>query len=218
MAIRTESTAMANCRPEHVWRVFQDTAAWPQWNRVMGRAEWTAGQPWQMGSKLKISIVNPITFTLEPSVVRCEPPSWVHLSGGGMGTNGELAFSFEPQADGMTLLRARSEVTGPATLFVTEKIKADIQRVFNTWLESLKAESERVARAEAARPSDLVQPPDVVQPSEAVEPGHAVGAAEAGRAVDVTRIAGAIPLPESSQAAGPETTDAELGPATLGTE
>jgi hypothetical protein len=146
MSIRMESTAVANCGAKDVWRVFENTAAWPSWNRVIGLAEWALGEPWKPESKLKIRIVNPIEFSLEPSVKSCEPPSWVHLAGGGMGTKGELAFSFEPQADGTTLLRARSEVGGPGTLLVGNRMKADIKRVFDVWLDSLKAEAERAAR------------------------------------------------------------------------
>lgn len=148
MPIRMESTTIANCRPDHVWDTFGDTTTWPQWNQVIGTADWD-GAPWQSGSRLRLQIVNPVSLSLAPTVQSCEPPGWVHLTGSGMGTQAQLAFSFEPQENGTTLLRARSEVSGPATFLVSERMKSDIKRVFDLWMEALKAQSERLAQQEA---------------------------------------------------------------------
>lgn len=145
MAIRYHHQLQANCTPEFVWQAFAEVDRWPQWNKIIGSGKWVAGTPWQPGSKMRIQVVSPINFTLEPEVVGAKAPEVVHWQGKGMGVNAEIMFRFVGQADGTTAMEVLEEFTGAATMFVTERMKRDVVTVFDSWLKSLKDEAERLA-------------------------------------------------------------------------
>ena len=146
MALRWHHQLVASCSPDFIWRAFEDVSRWPDWNAVIGRAAWVQGQPWQRDSKLHIEIVNPTKLTLEPVVLGSAPPNLTHWTGKGKGVKAEILFRFDKQADGGTTMQVWEEFSGAATLLVTDRMKRDIVAVFDHWLQSLKAEGERLAQ------------------------------------------------------------------------
>jgi len=146
MAIHYQNAVLANCSPEHAWQAFRDVERWPDWNRMISRAFWEDGEPWQKGSTLAIEIAQPKTFTLRPQIEGVVPPNIVHWIGRQMGVKAEVLFRFDPDPAG-TNIQCFQEVSGAPTMFVTDRIKQEIAGVFDQWLESLKAEAERVASA-----------------------------------------------------------------------
>jgi hypothetical protein len=146
MAIRYHNAVLAACSPENVWQVFRDVDRWPQWNSAIGRASWSSGEPWQKGSTLEIQVANPASITLHPQIEGVAPPNVVHWIGKQMGVKAEILFRFDPDPAG-TKIECFQEVTGAPTMFVTDRMKAEVTAVFDRWLESLKSEAERVAQA-----------------------------------------------------------------------
>jgi len=128
-----------------------------------------------------------------------------------MGAVGDLAFSFEPQADGATLLRARSEFSGPAMFFVSERMIGDVKRVFDEWLYSLRNEAERIAIAQAVAVQATAQHELTAQTDPVTVQAEPVAAqefsekAELAEQADINRVqAEAEPVGEGSDGSEPK--------------
>jgi len=152
MAIRLEYSTTAKCRPDHVWQKFKDMEQWAWWNRVIARAKWIAGQPWQKGSRFEMELIRPKAMKLKPVILEAAPPNTIGWVGKASGFTGEHWFSFELQPDGQTtLVKTWEDVSGPATWFFGNGMKRALLKMHQDWLEALKVEAERLAREEQAR-------------------------------------------------------------------
>jgi hypothetical protein len=125
---------------------MRDVHAWAWWNPVVASAKWLSGEPWAVGSKLRLELARP-KLMFEPVVTESAPPNLTHWQGGSLRCSGEQRFIFESQSDGITTIRATLQLAGAAVLLTTTR---DAQKALDTWLESLKLESEKLAREEAA--------------------------------------------------------------------
>src|SRR5450759_3392446 len=102
MATRLEYSVTAKCKPEHVWQKFHKLEEWPWWNRVVGRAKWLSGKPWEKGSQFLMDLVYPRKISFRPTIIEAAPPNRIGWVGKTTGFTGEHWFSFEAQPDGTT--------------------------------------------------------------------------------------------------------------------
>jgi hypothetical protein len=151
MPTRLEYSVTAKCKPEHVWQKFQKLEEWPWWNRVVGQAKWLGGKPWEKGSQFLMDLVYPRKVSFRPVILESAPPNKVGWVGKTTGFTGEHWFSFEPQADGSTLIKTWEDISGWATAFFGSGTKQSLLAMHRDWLESLKAEAEKIAREEYAK-------------------------------------------------------------------
>ena len=151
MATRLEYSVTAKCKPEHVWQKFQKMEEWPWWNRVVGRAKWLSGQPWQKGSQFLMDLVYPRKISFRPVIIESAPPNKVGWVGKTTGFTGEHWFSFEAQPDGTTLIKTWEDISGLVAALFGSGMKQSLVAMHKDWLESLKTEAEKMAREEMAR-------------------------------------------------------------------
>jgi hypothetical protein len=150
MSVTIEHSVIAKCAPEHAWQKFQMIEEWPWWNRVVGRARWIDGQPWQKGSRLSLEIAYPKRMALKPAITENNTPRAIAWAG----DNASMRFDFEPQSDGQTVLKAQAEFSGLKTVFGGGALRGAVQQMFTEWLAALKTEAEKIAREELARSSE----------------------------------------------------------------
>jgi hypothetical protein len=151
MALTIEHSVIAECKPEHVWRHFQDITLWPaSIPRVVGEASWTEGDPWQKGSKFQMKLLQPMPLYARPEILDCSPEREVHWIAAGSAVTAEQWFRFDSQDDGKTLLSARQEFTGPMTFLFGETIQRQIRETYEEWLAVLKQQGEQAALSESA--------------------------------------------------------------------
>lgn len=151
MAISLEHSVLAECKPEHVWKHFQDITLWPaSVPRVIGDASWTEGEPWQKGSKFKMKLLQPMPMYARPEIVDCNPASDVHWIAAGSAVTAEQWFRFDSQEDGKTRVSAKQEFSGPMTFMFGETIQKQIAQMYEEWLGVLKQQGEQTALAETA--------------------------------------------------------------------
>ncbi len=151
MAIRLEYSVTAKCKPEHVWQKFQKLEEWPWWNRIVNGTRWLSGPPWQKGSVFNMELVYPRKVAFKPVVLDAAPPNKVGWVGKSFGFTGEHWFSFEAQPDGTTLIKTWEDISGFLGGLIGGKMRQDLLAMHKDWLESLKAEAEKIAREELAR-------------------------------------------------------------------
>ncbi len=142
MAVRLEYETVARCTAERVWETFREVWAWKRWNASIGDVRWLNGEPWQVGSRLVMEMVQPRPMALESEVAENAAPGLVRIKGKVMGVNAEHSFAFEQQADGTTKMRTWQVLSGPATIFISEKMKKMATEMFAQWFEAVRREAE----------------------------------------------------------------------------
>src|SRR3954464_6808149 len=99
---RLEFQTTARCTPEQVWKVFADLERWSQWNPVIGKSHWLAGNSWQLGNRFLMEIVRPRRMTFKLVIMECTPPNRVAWTGKVPGFTGTHWHEFIAQPDGTT--------------------------------------------------------------------------------------------------------------------
>lgn len=128
--------------PDRVWRIFADTAAWPEWNPFIRRLE-GAFEP---GAVLEVTIQPPGrgAMRLKPRVIEAEPGRRLCWRGrlGVRGIfDGEHSFAIEPLAEGRTRFRHCEAFSGLLVPLVGG-ILVDTRRGFEAMNEALKARAK----------------------------------------------------------------------------
>jgi hypothetical protein len=151
MGFRLEYSTTARCKPEHVWQKFSKLEEWAWWNPVIGKTRWLQGQPWQKGSRFLFELTRPRRMTFRPVIIESAPPHRVGWVGTAFLFRGEHWHTFESQPDGATLIKTWEDFSGLGPAFFGQGRKQKLIAMYREWLESLKSESEKIAREALAR-------------------------------------------------------------------
>jgi hypothetical protein len=134
-----DATSLINARPEEVWAVLVDGAAYPAWDSGVRSVEGTIAE----GEKIKVvSEANPgrafpVTVT---ELVPDQRMTWA----GGMPLGlfrGVRTFRLAPEGDGSTRFTMREEYTGPLLPLIWRTMP-DLGPSFEQFALGLKARAE----------------------------------------------------------------------------
>lgn len=146
MSLKFEFTTVAQCGPEHIWRIFEDIERWPRWDpEAIQSARWVSGAPWEKGSRFEIRIAKPMSYTITPEVIDVQPPIYIHWRGKGSGVKGEQFFIFKPLPDGTTEMHTLQEFSGAPVAMFRNKIRGPIQAGIEHMFARIKSEAEALA-------------------------------------------------------------------------
>jgi len=82
---------------------------------IYEEASWVEGVPWQVGSRLRYTLVQPVRATISAVVTAISPPRAVSLLNHGLGITTEQHVSFGPDLRGGTRIRMTMELIGTST-------------------------------------------------------------------------------------------------------
>lgn len=146
MLPRVEYSITACASPEALWQAFSDLS------RLLGRgiyteATWTEGQPWQIGSRLRYVVVQPVEATVSGVVTLSEPPSKVGLLNHSLGITAQQLVTFTRVNQNTTRVVMTmdfvGESTAPTPIDVSEALRFLTHDALDTmlarWGESLKS-------------------------------------------------------------------------------
>ncbi len=91
---------------------------------VYEEANWTEGQPWQVGSRLRYVLAQPVRATITAVVTAISPPRAVDLLNHALGITAEQHVSFGPDLKGGTRIRMTMTMVGTST----ELSESDLQK------------------------------------------------------------------------------------------
>ena len=151
MSIKVEHSVVAKCKPEHAWQKFSNITEWPWWNRAVGSAKWTQGEPWQRGSRFNLDLAYPTTIAFKSVISENGAPQSVAWNADGSGLSTTMRFEFQRQDDANTVLKAEADLSGWKTMFGGRSLQPSFKRMFEEWLDALKVEAEKIARESYAR-------------------------------------------------------------------
>jgi len=79
---------------------------------IYDEASWTEGTPWQVGSRLRYVLVQPIQGTVTAVVTSINPPRSISLLNHGLGITAEQHVYFSPDPKGGTRVRVTMDLIG----------------------------------------------------------------------------------------------------------
>jgi len=138
--------------PDMAWDVFADWKNWRKFSDHYGELEWTQGEPWQKGSRLRIEMRHPVHFHVDHVVTVCVPGKRVAWIDHALGTTLEQWVYFEPLNAGGTRVRTWAEFTGIAHLVAGQPVRKLLSQFTQIWYERYSLECDRRAE-QAARPA-----------------------------------------------------------------
>jgi len=82
---------------------------------IYNEASWIEGRPWQVGSRLRYVIVQPVPTTISAVVTSISPPRAVSLLNHALGITAEQSVSFGPDLRGGTRVRMTMDFVGKSS-------------------------------------------------------------------------------------------------------
>jgi hypothetical protein len=125
--------------PVAVDRAFR---AFQNFDRLLHRgiyeeAVWTEGSPWQVGSRIRYTITQPIPATVAAVVTAISAPRSVHLLNHALGVTAEQYVSFGPDLRGGTRIRMTMTLVGQSTVLSDDDLVRAIEFVTHDALDSV---------------------------------------------------------------------------------
>ncbi len=142
---RFEYSIVTIAAPDVAWNVFSNLELWPQFSDLYEEIRWTAGKPWQEGSRLSIKARMPIAVTLDHVILSCVPGKEVAWIDHAVGTTMEQWVYFDLQRGGGTRVHTWAEFTGLMPLVAGRQIREVLLEFTQTWYNRYARECNRVA-------------------------------------------------------------------------
>ncbi|PYX94405.1 MAG: hypothetical protein DMG67_01630 [Acidobacteria bacterium] len=127
---RIEFTVHTSADPKLCWEVFID---WEKWNSflpgIYKKIEWTKGEPWALGSRVHMEMLQPVEFNTECVIIGSSPPNkigWIHHE---MQNMVEQWISFLPDGERGSNISIWLEING-RTLQILGRDVVEVVREF----------------------------------------------------------------------------------------
>ena len=126
MLPRVEYSVTARATPAALWEAFCDLG------RLLGRgiyteAIWIEGKPWQVGSRLRYVVVQPVAATVSAVVTLFEPPSKVGLLNHALGVTAQQLVIFTPLDRNNTRVAMAMDLVGEPSSLTPQQISSALE-------------------------------------------------------------------------------------------
>jgi hypothetical protein len=140
--IKTQAT------PAQAWDVYTDWRLWPRFANIYGQISWSEGNPWEVGSRMRIEILKPLPAVVDHLIICCEPErelGWIDRS---MGITTSQWAEFTRLPSGGTEVRTWGDLSSPDTMIGIATAKELLASFVETWYENYRrACDERAAQS-----------------------------------------------------------------------
>lgn len=103
---------LVRANPKLAWEIFSNWKRWHTFANVYGRLEWVKGEPWTVGSRLSIEILQPIRVVVDHVITHCDPGERVGWIDHAMGVAIDQWVMFESKDERGTLVKTAGEIVG----------------------------------------------------------------------------------------------------------
>ncbi len=148
---RVEYTAITKAAPALAWKIFSDHRKWPTFVDAYGNIRWIAGEPWKLGSRLRVELVWPVRITITRVITMCRAAECVAWIDHARGSTMEQWVIFEPEPQGGTCLRTWAEVFGSKPRVAGKPFIQFAENFIKLWFDGLCKECDRVHGRESSR-------------------------------------------------------------------
>src|SRR5437763_10893037 len=138
MLPRIEYSVTARASPAFLREAFCDLS------RLLGRgtyteASWTEGKPWQVGSRLRYVVVQPVTATVSAVVTLFEPHSKIGLLNHALGVTAQQLVIFVPLDRNITRVAMAMDPVGEPTSLTPEVVSSALDFFTKDALDTMLA-------------------------------------------------------------------------------
>ncbi|HSZ62554.1 MAG TPA: SRPBCC family protein [Terriglobales bacterium] len=114
MLPRVEYSVTVPVPVDAAFKAFQDLGRLLH-RGIYNEASWTEGKPWEVGSRIRYTIVKPVAATVSAVVTSISPPRSISLLNHALGITAEQNVSFGPDLKGGTRIRMTMNLVGKSS-------------------------------------------------------------------------------------------------------
>jgi hypothetical protein len=118
---------------------------------IYSEASWVEGAPWQVGSRLRYVIVQPVQATVSAVVTSISPPRAISLLNHALGVTAEQNVSFGPDLKGGTRVRMMMNLIGKSNELSDSAIHEAITFVTKDALDTMAVLCQRRASSASGK-------------------------------------------------------------------
>ncbi len=112
---------------------------------IYDEAAWIEGKPWQVGSRLRYVVVQPVPATISAVVTSISPPRAVSLLNHALGVTAEQNVSFGPDLKGGTRVRVTMDFVGKPSELSEDALREAVTFIVKDALDTMAALCQRRA-------------------------------------------------------------------------
>ena len=112
---------------------------------IYDEAAWIEGTPWQVGSRLRYVVVQPVPATISAVVTSISPPRAVSLLNHALGVTAEQNVSFGPDLKGGTRVRITMDFVGKPSELSENALHEAVTFIVKDALDTMAALCQRRA-------------------------------------------------------------------------
>jgi hypothetical protein len=112
---------------------------------IYSEASWVEGAPWQVGSRLRYVVVQPVQTTVSAVVTSISSPRAISLLNHALGVTGEQHVSFGPDLKGGARVRMTMNLVGKSTELSESALHDAVTFIVKDALDSMVALCQRRA-------------------------------------------------------------------------
>ena len=110
---------------------------------IYEEAVWTEGAPWQVGSRVRLLVVQPVRTTISGVVTAISPPRSIDLINHGLGITAEQHVSFGPDLKGGTRIRMTLNLVGKSTELSESDLQKTVTFITRNALDTVVADCQQ---------------------------------------------------------------------------
>jgi hypothetical protein len=138
-----EYSVVAKTSSRHAWEIFANWEKWPSFANIYGDIRWCEGEPWRIGSRMKIELVHPVKTVVDHLIICSEPAREIGWIDRAMGITMGQWVKFEAQGSGSTRVKTWGEVTRSEALVGGRPVKELVASFIRTWYENFRLACEQ---------------------------------------------------------------------------
>jgi uncharacterized protein YndB with AHSA1/START domain len=142
MQPRVEYSVSVPVPIEAAFKAFQDLERL-LYRGVYDEATWTEGKPWQVGSRIRYVIVQPLRVAVSAVVTSIKPPHSIDLLNHGLGVTAEQHVSFSSDHHGGTRIRVTMNLIGKSFELSEEELTKAADFILKDSLDTVVASCKK---------------------------------------------------------------------------
>ncbi|MGH9644611.1 MAG: hypothetical protein ACRD3Q_19580 [Terriglobales bacterium] len=110
---------------------------------IYADAIWIDGVPWQAGSRLRYTLLKPVSASVSAVVTAISPPRSITILNHALGITAEQHVSFGPDLKGGTRIRMTMVLVGKSTELSENEVKQAVTFITRDALDTVVADCQR---------------------------------------------------------------------------
>ena len=140
---RFQYSVTTQAHRRQVWETYLNLENWRGFANVYGEMKWTRGQPWTVGSRLQIEVVDPVETVIERSILVCIPGWQLGWTESGMGVTIAQCVSFDDEPIGGTHIQTAGQIAPSDVVISGKSIEHLVKAFTETWYENFRRSCDK---------------------------------------------------------------------------